>query len=369
MKTTERQVGIAMFVSILSLKLLIYPALIARYAKNNAYLSVILSFVIEMVFVLFMLAALKKNPDKTMKEVLEQTCGKLTSKVVFLSLYLYFLTKCVLTMKECHNFFFVLLYEQLDWYYFIIPILTLGWFVLNKGVKSFSRTIEMCWIIVIVGTIASIFMSITKVDFDNYLPFLQDGVVPVFKATITTNFSYGDYLILVLFSGNIKFEDKPTSKIFKYIIAANIVVVLFHVVFMGIFGDVSVMQSLAVSDIPMQSQVPLDDGRLEWVNIIIWTVTLILQILLMMLCAKNMLKNLFECKGDFLYNAIITVMIVGCMYALYFSLAKGVKIVVSPYFYITSVIVQTVPIVVYYIAACVCKSRSNTPYKKRRVSR
>lgn len=366
-KATERQVGIAMFVSILSLKLLIYPALVARYAQNDAYLSVILSFMIEFVFVVFTLSALKKNPDKTFKEIMEKTYGKLASKIVFLTLFAYFLSKCLLSMKECHNFFFVLLYDQLDWYYFIIPILTIGWFVLNRGLKSFSRTIEMCFVVIIIGTITSIFVSIGRVDFDNFLPFLQNGFLPVGRATIITNFSYGDYLILLLYAGNIKYEDKPTKKIYKYIFIANAVVILFHLVFVGVFGNVGVMQPLAVSDVPMQSQVPLDDGRLEWVNIIIWTVTLIVQILLMMLCAKNMLKNIFTVKNEFCYNAIIIGLLIAGMYGLYFSLAKGVEIVVAPYFYITSVVVQTLPIVLLYIASFVCKSKDkiySTPNKR-----
>lgn len=370
-KATERQVGIAMFVSILSLKLLIYPALVARYASNNAYLSVILSFLIEFVFVVMTLSALKKNPDMTFKEIMDKTYGKVASKVVFVTLFAYFLSKCILSMKECHNFFFVLLYEQLDWHYFIIPILVLGWFVLNRGLKSFSRTIEMCFVIIVIGTITSIFVSISRVDIDNFLPFLQDGFLPVGRATIITNFSYGDYLILLLYAGNIKYEDKPTKKIYKYIFIANFVVILFHIVFVGVFGNIGVMQPLAVSDVPMQSQVPLDDGRLEWVNIIIWTVTLIVQILLMMLCAKNMLKNIFTVKNEICYNAIIMVLLIGGMYGLYFSLAKGIEIVVSPYFYITSVIVQTLPIVLLYIGSFVCKSKNNifSSRQKRKVVR
>lgn len=366
-KATERQVGIAMFVSILSLKLLIYPALVSRYANNNAYLSVIFSFLIEFVFVVLTISALKKNPDKSFKELMESVFGKIVSKIIFVLLFFYFLAKAVLTMKECHNFFFVLLYDKLDWYYFIIPILTLAWFVLNKGLKSFSRTIEILWLIIILGTITSIFMTITRVDIDNYLPFMQNGFVPIGKATIVTNFSFGDYLILLLYAGNIKYEQKPTRKIYKYIIIADIVVILFHIVFVGVFGDISVMQSLAVSDLPMQSQVPLDDGRLEWVNIIIWTVTLIVQVLLMLLCAKNMLKNIFSVKGEFVYNVIITAIVVGCMYGLYFSLAHGVKIVISPYFYITSVVVQTLPVVMLYMASCITKSKNRIyPSKKLR---
>ena len=365
-KATERQVGICMFISILSLKLLIYPALVARYAQNNAYLSVVLSFMIEMFFTIVMISAMKKNPDKTIKDIMESVFGKIFSRFIFLLLFLYFIAKAVLAMKECHNFFFVLLYDQLDWYYFIIPILTLAWFVLNKSVKSYSRSIELCWVVIVLGTITSIFMSITKVEIDNFLPFLQNGFAPVANATITTNFGFGDYLILVLFAGNIKYENKSTRKIYKYIIIADLVVIFFHTVFVGIFGDVSVMQSLAVSDLPLQSQVPLDDGRLEWLNIIVWTVTLILQILLMLLCSKCMLKNIFTVKNENIYNAIIIVIIIACMYGLYFSLAQGVKIIISPYFFISSVIIQALVPSLYWIASTIFKNKQKSVYSKTR---
>ena len=152
-KVTDRQVGIAMFITILSLKLIIYPALVARFAQNDSYISVILSILIDFIFVVLTISIIKKHPDKNLKEMLDEGLGKILSKICLFLLLIYFLCKSVFAVKECHDFFFVLLYDDLDWLYFFIPILALAWFVMRKGLKAFSRTIEVCWILILFGLI------------------------------------------------------------------------------------------------------------------------------------------------------------------------------------------------------------------------
>lgn len=351
-KVTERQVGIAMFVTILSLKFIIYPALVARFAQNDAYLSVILSFIIDFIFVVLTISIVRKNPNKTLKEILDEGLGKFLSKICLFLLLVYFLCKSIFAVKECHDFFFVLLYDDLDWLYFFIPILTLAWYVLRKGIKAFSRTIEVCWIVILFGLITAVFMSLNMVSIDNLLPFLENGIGPIFNATLRTNFCFGDYFILLLFAGKINFENKSAKKIYGYVGLAYLIVVAFHVIFMGVFGASSVIQSLAVSDVSLQSQVPLTNGRLEWLNIMIWTITLILQFLLVMLCSKLCLEYLIPIKKESISIAIIEGLVVLGAYVFYFSFAKAIRIILKPYFFYTSLFIQVVVPICIWIASC-----------------
>ena len=357
-KVTERQVGIAMFITILSLKLIIYPALVARFAQNDSYLSVILSFIIDFIFVILTISIIKKNKHKNLKEILDEGLGKILSKICLFFLMVYFLCKSVFAVKECHDFFFVLLYDDLDWLYFFIPILALAWFVLRKVIKAFSRTIEICWIVILFGLITAVFMSLDMVSIDNLLPVLENGLTPILDATLRTNFCFGDYFILLLFAGKINFEGKSANKIYGYVGLAYLIVIAFHIIFMGVFGSSSVIQSLAVSDVSLQSQVPLTNGRLEWLNIMIWTVTLILQFLLVMLCSKLCFEYLIPIKKENLSIAIIEVLVILGAYVFYFSFAKAIRIILNPYFYYTSLVIQVViPLVIWLASIRINKNK------------
>lgn len=350
-KVTDRQVGIAMFITILSLKLIIYPALVARFAQNDSYISVILSILIDFIFVVLTISIIKKHPDKNLKEMLDEGLGKILSKICLFLLLIYFLCKSVFAVKECHDFFFVLLYDDLDWLYFFIPILALAWFVMRKGIKAFSRTIEVCWILILFGLITAVFMSLNMVSSDNLLPFLDNGLMPIFDATLRTNFCFGDYFILLLFAGKINFENKSVKKIYVYIGLAYFIVIAFHIIFMGVFGKSSVIQTLAVSDVSLQSQVPLTNGRLEWLNIMIWTITLILQFLLVMMCSKLCFEYLIPIKKENISIAIIEVIVIIGAYVLYFSFAKAIRIILTPYFYLTSLAIQVLVPIFIWIAS------------------
>lgn len=363
-KVTERQAGIAMFITILSLKLIIYPALVARFAQNDSYLSVILSILIDFSFVILTISIIKRHPHKSIKQILDEGVGKFVSKICLILLLVYFLSKSIFAVKECHDFFFVLLYDDLDWLYFFIPILALAWFVMKKGIKAFSRTIEICWIVILFGLITAVFMSLDIISVDNFLPVLENGVYPIFNATIRTNFCFGDYFILILFSGKINFETKSAKKIYGYVGLAYFIVIAFHIIFMGIFGDASVIQTLAVSDISLQSQVPLTNGRLEWLNIIIWTVTLILQFLMVMMCSKLCLEYIVPIKNENISIAIIELIVIVGAYVLYFSFAKGIRIILSPYFYFASLIIQVIVPIILWIASSIVKKKEDKQQNK-----
>ena len=107
------------------------------------------------------------------------------------------------------------------------------------------------------------------------------------------------------------------------------VIVFFFLIFVALFGDTVLNQILAVSDVPLYSNMAYNNGRLEWISIIIWTIVLIFQAGIMLLCACEMLQYVTEIKQRFWVSVIIMAIVFAFLIVLYLNLADALKIVCS----------------------------------------
>ena len=88
---TNRQLGVVISLSIISLKLFILPSLISYYALNDSYISVFISLMIEFVLILFVLKIMKCNPEKSLFEILQSKLGKVFPRIITAILAIFFL--------------------------------------------------------------------------------------------------------------------------------------------------------------------------------------------------------------------------------------------------------------------------------------
>ena len=100
---TSRQVSIILFISVVSLKLLVFPALVTREAGRDAYVSIFLYLIIEFIFVLLVLLFMRRYPHISFREAISTTLGDITSKIVYFVLFVYFLFKTLFLIKETYQ--------------------------------------------------------------------------------------------------------------------------------------------------------------------------------------------------------------------------------------------------------------------------
>jgi len=326
---TNHQMGVVLSLSIISLKVLIFPAVIGRYSLNNCYISVILSLLVDFLFILTIIYIMKKNQGLTLYEVLEKTFGKVVSKIICTLLTIFYILKAVIAIKELQNYFVQLLFQDIDWALFVFPLVALLLYIMNKSFRTFARSAEFFYYVVIAGAIVSVIVPLRDFKLYNLLPFMADGLKPIVKGSFLTTFQFGDFLVLLLCMGRFNYSKKSAHTIIKFTLLTDMVIVFFFLIFVALFGDTVLNQVLAVSDIPLYSNMAYNNGRLEWISIIIWTIVLIFQAGIMLLCACEMLQYVTQIKQRFWVSVIIMAIVFAFLLVLYLNLADALKIVCS----------------------------------------
>ena len=347
---SARQTAIILSVSIISLKFIIFPAIITQGSQNNAYITVIFSLLFDLLFFLIILGVMKKYPYLTFFEILQNGLGKILSKIIIGVLAVYFFLKLIISIKEMHNYLYELLFESFSWYYFIFPTIALIVYITFCGVRGFGRSLEFMFPILAVFTIITILMPLNTIEFDNILPFLPDGLLPVLGSTVKTNFAFGDYFVLLILMGKLKYEKKTTKKIVKWILITDLFVVLFFVLFICVLGNLTVNESLAVNDIPLYANISSINGRLEWASTIVWSIVLVFQSSILMYCCSECVNYSLSFINKKINMVIICIALYAILRYLYLSLAMALNFILSKPFVIFTISVQIALPIIFIIA-------------------
>lgn len=201
---TNRQIGVIISLSIISLKLFIFPALVSTYSQNNSYLSVFISLAIEFIFILLILWVMKKHPEKSLFQILELKLGKLFPRLLAAVLAVFFLGKSLIAMKEIQNFLIQLLFEHISWWKFALPIIALLIYILNKSFRTFARSVQFFYMFIFVGATITLILPIQEVRFFNLFPIMGEGFLPIIKGSFHTCFHFIDFFVLLILMGRVK---------------------------------------------------------------------------------------------------------------------------------------------------------------------
>lgn len=350
-KISAMQCGLFLFLSIISLKFLVFPSIFSQYAYRDLYFPVLIGLIIDLFFTIVVVNIIIKNPHLTFKELLTRAFGKTFAKIALMFLFVYFFVKGVVIVKETHNYFNETLFESINWFLFIIPLFFLMGFIMLKNFRAIGRSLQFLGPLMLLALLFTILIPLSEADFSNLLPMFENGANGIFKAVFFCSFTFGDYFVLFLFMGRINIKPNSKKTIMWYVVCADVLVFAFYVVFAGIFGNLGLNHSLALSEIIMHTMVSTSTGSINWINIMIWLFILFFEMGVMFLCSSNILTQVFKFKSRYVPMFIILSLLLLAVVYLYLSLIKTINIVTSFPFCIFVIVLQVLMPLACFVAS------------------
>ncbi len=308
---TTRQASLMFFAVTIASKLLALPALIAQVAFNDLCWVFLFSFVIDGIFFLIFMSLIKTNPNLTFRELLEKSLGKTACKIMFLLFGLYFILKAIIIAEESYVFFNETIYLEIDKFLYAFILILLVIYTSTLHLRTYGRLLEILIYIILFSLGLSLIISLTDVDLTNLLPIMANGVQPVFMAMIKHGFWFGDFMIFYYLLGNIKIEKKSTKSIFISWITASLVVMLFVVLFYGIFGRTASIHIESISEIAEYTPKLSVETRFNWIVTFIYPFLIYYIICLYCYFGHNSFSYLFNAKQKHTYwiSALVIILI------------------------------------------------------------
>lgn len=119
---SSKQFVVLLFLVTLAIKMFMLPSLILRTVGKDGYLIIIAYTLFEFVGLGLLLAAVVRNPDKTLFDILSDATGKVVSRIIVTFIIAFALVKATIVISEIKMFFAVIMYRDINWVILAVPL-------------------------------------------------------------------------------------------------------------------------------------------------------------------------------------------------------------------------------------------------------
>lgn len=227
-------------------KLILYPNAMAYACGNALLIPAAVNILLQSVAV-WSVAYLSSRTDKTFFKLVEDTFGRVVSRIVAALFALYFLASAVLPVIEQELFVHEVFYDTIP---ALVVFLPFFFFSVYAGAKSFTnagRTADICLPVFAVTMFCLFVMSIAEAKFDELLPVFSQPFGKVANASLASVFRFSESAYLVMLMGHYKYKKGDCAKLTVSYAAGGAVVLLFLAVYYGIYGALASNQPFAIS--------------------------------------------------------------------------------------------------------------------------
>lgn len=178
-------------------------------------------------------------PGQNIYEIIQTLCGTFIAKVIILCYLLWILASAVMKMSMYTIMLQSTLMPSMKAGFIILVMIMLVVYGFSKGAKTLLRFSEFVLLPILFFVLLLIFCSLTKVEYVNLLPWLEEGIEPVLEASVSV-FTIGGNLILILFFTKTVENKTSDPPIWKRILLASVtfssIALIVTVITIGING-------------------------------------------------------------------------------------------------------------------------------------
>ena len=255
------QCGVLIVMCIFANKILLMPSLMYEQTSADSIFVLLTLFLLDFIMLPIFIKLKSLFPDKKFYDILKERLGAFLTKIIYLALLVFFLFKCLLVFSITYVYFKQQIYQDEFIFLALIAFLPVINHAVFCGLRSFSRSVEMLFWIVIAGFVVclaiSLFTPISSPLFftsnaQNFLSSMHDHV-----------FAFGDFTFLFLVMDRIDFKKGKIKNLYYYTLFAMALVVILFYLFYAKYQTTAFMHNNALADLLVFSVQFNAIGRLD----------------------------------------------------------------------------------------------------------
>lgn len=346
---SSKQVGIMMFFMILSTKLLTLPSLYYQFSGSKAILSVFLGLIFDFLTLLCVYNFAKSNPNKSFYEILQNKFGKITAKIIYTFIFLFFLIKLILMINGGYTYIRDSVFANSNIFLFLSIFLIVINYLSWHSNKAFGRSCEFFFPFTLILLIICICLG----AFSKYMAFVRINFIGNYSSVLTSNISlalyFGDPLFLLLANEKTDLDKGFKSNIFKYSIIGYLIVFIIYFIFYGIYGPTAIMHKFVLGDIIAFSLNSSDFGRLDIVPVITILIVIYLQAGILYKCCFKSLYSVIKLDKKPIIYLIFNILIVFLLLFIFTSVESVLNFNANFFKWVALFVVYFIPLLALLI--------------------
>ncbi|WP_181556106.1 GerAB/ArcD/ProY family transporter [Thermaerobacillus caldiproteolyticus] len=195
-KISAMQMGIMMYPTITATAILLVPAITARYAKQDMWLSPFWASLIGFLTVYIAVQLHHLYPQKTLIEYSEDILGKFLGKAVGFIFLFFYLHANGIIIREYGEFVVGNFLSHTPLVVVMGSMILVCSFAVRSGVEVIGRLAEVIVPVVIILILANIILLIPDMKVENMFPIMEKGIMPSLMGAIIPQGWFTEFLLI-----------------------------------------------------------------------------------------------------------------------------------------------------------------------------
>lgn len=292
------------------------PALLAYYAKGDLLLPALAQYLLQGA-VLAVILFIASRTDKSFYDLIADTLGAVTAKIVYILYALYFVFSALLPILDLERYVYTAFFDAAPSLSAFAPFFILSAFICTKNIKAFGRSADIAMPFFLVSFIGLMIMSVGQADFSNILPIFGTPVKSSAIGFLRTIGHFSDTALFLPLLGSYRYKKGDGKKVmFSYGLGA-LFVLFFLAVFYGVFGAVAPKQEFAFSKTAQYFQALTVVGRFDLLLIYLMTIVLLFYYCFVLQASVLCFAKAINTEKKVWISAILNVLLF--LFALFFN--------------------------------------------------
>ncbi|RAK22281.1 spore germination protein KB [Anoxybacillus vitaminiphilus] len=280
---------------------IIIPSFLALKAKQDAWISAIITIVLGVLLVWMYDVIIKEFPDDTLIEISEKVLGKWLGKIASLIYVTYFIFLTSLIIRTIGEFMVTQILVETPIEVIHILFLLVGAMGVRLGIEVLARTAEIFfpWIIFFFALI--VLFLVPRYDFQKLMPILENGFKPVLDGVFTfVSIPFLDLIILLMIVPFVKKEDRNKIRkgfIFGVIVGGIVVTSLVSLCLITLGIDFTARNTYPTYVLAKQISIGKFLERIEGLVAGLWVFTIFFKMSICYFASVLALAQFFQIKN------------------------------------------------------------------------
>ena len=240
-----RQVCFIMYAYPVAGKILMMPALLSFYCKNDLVFPAVLCFLAQFA-VVWAVAYACTRTQKTFFELVGGG-GKVLKKAAMWLFALFFAAAALVPLLEQKLFVQEIFYDTVPSLIIFLPFFILSVYVGSKGLRNAGRTADIAAPLFVAALAALLIMSVGESNLSWLLPVLKTPAGELINGARSALYNFTDGAVMLMLMGRFRARRGDCKKIVISYAASALTVCAFLALFYSIFSAISPDQYFAVS--------------------------------------------------------------------------------------------------------------------------
>ncbi len=214
-KISEKQFIVLLSLYIIGSAILVIPSIIVSIAKQDAWITSILTIVIALGIMPLYIALGKRYPTMLFTEFTEEILGKWIGKVFSIIFLTFPVIAGSLTLYNIGDFIITQVMPETPIVPIYVFVLSVSLFGVRLGLEVLARSGEILfpWVIALFSLLV---LFLTKqINFDHFQPFFTMGLQPIFISTVHfLTFPFLDTVVFLMIFPYVKWTSKKRTPVY-----------------------------------------------------------------------------------------------------------------------------------------------------------